>query len=213
MRHGGLEITNPCREANREYQSSVKVTMPLVEKIVSQTHELPDDFNMRSAQQAARSEREKVLKVSVDHIKNTVPRKVSRSLDLAGEKGASIWLSVVPMKEMGFNLKKREFRDAIKLRYDWPIDDIPRTCVCSEAFSVDHAMICKRGGFVIKRHNELRDIEAELLNMVCSDVQTEPVLQDITGEQLSRGTNRQSPGSKTGHSCTWILGKTTICLF
>ena len=62
VRHGGLGITNPCREANREYQSSVKVTMPLVEKIVSQTHELPDDFNVRSAQQAARSEREKVLK-------------------------------------------------------------------------------------------------------------------------------------------------------
>ena len=94
------------------------------------------------------------------------------------------------MKEMGFNLNKREFRDAIKLRYDWPIDDIPRTCVCSEAFSVDHAMICKRGGFVIQRHNELRNIEAELLNMVCSDVQTEPVLQYITGEQLSRGTNK-----------------------
>ena len=43
---------------------------------------------------------------------------------------------------------------------------------------------------MIQRHNELRDIEAELLNMVCSDVQTEPVLQDITGEQLSRGTNK-----------------------
>ena len=112
------------------------------------------------------------------------------------------------MKEVSFNLNKREFRDAIKLRYDWPIDDIPCTCVCSESFSVDHAMICKRGGFVIQLHNELRDIEAD---MVCSDVQTEPVLQDITGGQISRGTN--SLGSKTGHSCTWILGKTTICLF
>ena len=35
---------------------------------------------------------------------------------------------------------------------------------------------------MIQRHNELRDIEAELLNMVCNDVHTEPVLQDITGE-------------------------------
>ena len=43
---------------------------------------------------------------------------------------------------------------------------------------------------MIQRHNELRDIEAELRNMVCSDVQTEPVLQDITGEQLSRGANK-----------------------
>ena len=94
------------------------------------------------------------------------------------------------MKEMGFNLNKMELRDAIKLRYDCLIDDIPCTCVCGEAFSVDHAMICKRGGFVIQLHNGLHDIEAELLSLVCNDVQTEPVLQDITDEQLSRGTNK-----------------------
>ena len=51
-------------------------------------------------------------------------------------------------------------------------------------------MICKRGGFFTQRHNELRDLEAELLSMVCSDVETEPVLQDISGEQLGRGSNR-----------------------
>ena len=91
---------------------------------------------------------------------------------------------------MGFNLNKREFRDAIKLRYDWPVDDIPSTCVCGDIFTVDHAMICKRGGFVTQRHNELRDLEADLLSMVCSDVEIEPVLQDISGEQLGRGSNR-----------------------
>ena len=40
------------------------------------------------------------------------------------------------------------------------------------------------------RHNELRDLEAELLNIVCSNVQVEPVLQDISGEQLNEGSNR-----------------------
>jgi len=34
-------------------------------------------------------------------------------------------------------------------------------------------MICKRGGFIIQRHNELRDLEAELLKMVCYDVKVE----------------------------------------
>ena len=40
------------------------------------------------------------------------------------------------------------------------------------------------------RYNELRDLEAELLNMVCTGVEIEPVLQDISGEQLGRGSNR-----------------------
>ena len=59
-------------------------------------------------------------------------------LDLSSEKGSSVWLTVVPLHELGFNLNKREFRDAIKLRYDWPIEDIPTRCVCGDIFSVDH---------------------------------------------------------------------------
>ena len=54
------------------------------------------------------------------------------------------------------------------------------------AITIDHAVICMRGGFVIQRHNELRDLEAELLNMVCNDVATEPVLQDVEGEQFTQ---------------------------
>ena len=55
--------------------------------------------------------------------------------------------------------------------------------------------ICKRGGFITQRHNELRDLEADLLNMVCNDVETEPVLHNISGEQLSRGSNT-APGTR-----------------
>ena len=108
------------------------------------------------------------------------PRKTQRALDLAAEKGSSAWLTVLPLQYLGFNLNKREFRDAIKLRYDWPVEDIPSTCACGEA------LICKLGGFITQRHNELRDLEAEFLSMVCSDVEIEPVLQDISGEHLNR---------------------------
>ena len=91
-------------------------------------------------------------------------------LDLTAEKGTSVWLTVLPLRDMGFNLNKREFRDAMKLRYDWPVDDTRSTCVCGVVFTVDHAMICKR-------HNELRYMEAEFLKMVCTDdVEVEPIL-------------------------------------
>ena len=39
---GGLGLGNPSLEARREYASSVKVTKPLVEQIVSQSHQLPE---------------------------------------------------------------------------------------------------------------------------------------------------------------------------
>ena len=57
-------------------------------------------------------------------------------------------------------------------------------------FTVDHAMICQHEGLVIQRHNEIRDLQAELLDMVCNDVQVEPALQPITCEELARGTNQ-----------------------
>ena len=131
--------------------------------------------------------------ISVESVKTSLPRKTKRAVDLAVEKGSSNWLTVIPVKDMDFNLNKREFRDAIKLRYDWEITDNPSVYVCRYYFNVDHAIICRRGGFIIQRHNERRDIEAEMLNMVCNDVQVEPVLQEITGEVLTMQRYQQSP--------------------
>ena len=48
-----------------------------------------------------------------------------------------------------YNLTKKEFRDAIKLRYDWEITDTPLIWACGGQISVDHAMACGRGGFIV----------------------------------------------------------------
>ena len=80
-----------------------------------------------------------------------LPDKTQRAVDLACEKGASSWLTVIPFKDMDFDLNKWEFRDAVRLRYDWPIPDNPSVCVCGSMFTVDHAMICQHGGLVIQR--------------------------------------------------------------
>ena len=54
-------------------------------------------------------------------------------------------------------------------------------------------MSCKNNGFVTYRHNEIRDIlSAKLLSEVCKDVQTEPTLSMLTGDEFyQRTTNRQ----------------------
>ena len=96
-----------------------------------------------------RAERAKNLEERAVRLKEVATQKTRRALDLATEKGSSIWLTSLPLKEMGFNLNKREFRDGLSLRYGWPIVDIPSTCLCGEPFTIDHAMICMRGEFVI----------------------------------------------------------------
>ena len=102
-------------------------------------------------------------------------------------QGASNWLSVIPLAEHGFNLNKREFRDALSLRFNRSLRGLPSHCPCGQKFDVNHAMNCKRGGFIIMRHNDIRDFEANLLRKVCNDVEIEPRLQPVTGEELATG--------------------------
>ena len=103
---------------------------------------------------------------------------------------------------MDFDLNKLEFRDAVTLRYDWPIPDNLSVCVCGSMFTVDHAIICQCGGLVIQRHIEIRELQAKLLDMVCYDVQVEPSLQPVTDEELARGTN-QAPDARLDVHCRY----------
>ena len=112
---------------------------------------------------------------------SSLPTKAKRAVELATEKGSSNWLTVIPLKVLDYNLNKKEFIDTIKSRYDWEIKDTPMICACGVQFSVDHARVCQRGGFIIQRHKELRELEAEVLRMVCNDVEVEPILQELTG--------------------------------
>ena len=88
---------------------------PLVEQIVAQVHQLPEDSLKRFAQQEVKAERPKNLIKRAERLKRVAPQKTRRALDLATEKGPSMSLTSLPLKEMGFNLNKRECRDGLSL--------------------------------------------------------------------------------------------------
>ena len=194
---GGLGLINPSDSADAEYSASIWVSAPLVSKIEAQSHETPEEAEV---QRLVYTTRKDGLKEELEEVKAILPDKTQRAVDLACEKGASNWLTVIPLKDMDFDLNKQEFRDAPRLRYDRPIPDNPSICVCGSMFTVDHAMICQRGGLVIQRHNEICDLQAELLDMVCYDVQVEQALQPITGEEPARGTT-QAPDARLDVHC------------
>ena len=113
-------------------------------------------------------------------MKNSLPTKAKRAVELATGKGSSNWLTVIPLKELDYNLNKKEFRYVIKFRCDWEITDTPLICACGDQFSVDHGIVCQHGRLIIQRHiNEPRDLEPEVLRMVCNDVEVKPVLQEV----------------------------------
>ena len=121
-------------------------------------------------------EKEEALIEEHKEIIYLVNEHLRRSIELATEKGAGAWLTALPMHSYGYELNKQDFRDALCLRYGWKIPNTPSHCACNKKNTVDHMMNCKLGGFVIMRHNEVRDFEAELLRDVCKDVKIEPEL-------------------------------------
>ncbi len=93
-------------------------------------------------------------------------KKQKRSMTLAQEKGASSWLTSLPIEEYSFALHKGAFHDALALRYNWQPIRTPLLCGCGAKFSVEHILSCPKDGFPSLRHNEIRDLTANLLTEV-----------------------------------------------
>ena len=129
-------------------------------------------------------------------VRDQLPGSLKRAMDLAKEKGASSWLTSLPIEEFGFSLRKGAFRDTITLRYGWIPSNIPTHCVCGAAFTVQHVLSSPKGGFPTLRHNEIRDSTAKLMTEVCHDVSVEPHLHPLTGEALQGATAITTEGAR-----------------
>ena len=101
---------------------------------------------------------------------------LSEIIQHQSQKGASLWLTTLPVANFGFVMNSQEFHDALCLRYNLPLPSMPTFCACGKQNSVDHALSCMKGGYTIMRHNNVRDTEAALLQEVCKDVTIEPPL-------------------------------------
>ena len=109
-----------------------------------------------------------------EELYSQLPAELQRAVNLAKEKGASSWLTVLPLIEHGFSLHKLAFHDALVLRYGWTPSKQPMKCACECSFSVEHALSCAKGAFPTIRNNEIRDLTAHLITEVCNDVRIEP---------------------------------------
>ena len=69
-------------------------------------------------------------------------------------------------------------------------------CACGSPFSVQHVLSCPKGGYPSIRHNEIRDLTANLLTETCHGVAIEPTLQSVSSEQLNGATTNSQVGAR-----------------
>ena len=153
----GLSIINPETDAAQKFKDSERLCKPLIEKLLSSDADL---VGVARRQKRASTEIQKENKRRAERKKDVVLLSLdntpySRAFELANERGASILLATLPLEEHGFCQSKAAFRDALCLRYYWPLKDVPPHCVCGKTFSDEHCLSCPTGGFPAIRHNEV----------------------------------------------------------
>ena len=210
-RMGGMGIVNPTTICDLEYDLSKIATSKLATAIKNQQVELPENFEslVNEDKLEVKRQRAAFYKEQLDDLKEKASPESRRSMEVSMEKGASNWLTALPLTDHDYHLTKREFWDAVKLRYSWPLTNLPSRCVCGDQFSVEHGLKCLKGGFITQRHNELRDLTGDLLSEICKDVTLEPPLEPLTGELLKYKTAKAEDDAHPDVSARgfWVRGQ------
>ena len=97
---------------------------------------------------------------------------------------------------------KGEFVDACYIRYGWTLLDLPVTCACGTAFSLQHALDCRLGGLRIIQHNEVRDTIAQCMREAGhTAVELEPQLQPLSGEVFEYKSANKDDEARSDIKC------------
>ena len=84
--------------------------------------------------------------------------------------------------------------------------------VCGDLFNLQHALSCPKGGLVITRHNELRNLIAEILGKACKNVVIELLLTPLMREEVPKSSNASNQArADVSARGLWINGQTTFC--
>ena len=154
-----------------------------------QLQDLPNDDDVKQARSETLATMKERAAEKQTSLLSTQTPEMKRTIEQLSAPGASAWVGALPLRDQGFNINKSEFNDALCLRYDKPLKNLPSKCACEKPFTITHAMNCNRGGFVNSRHNSIRNFEAGLLKEICYDVQTEPPLQPVGARKFLPSVN------------------------
>ena len=193
---GGLGLINPSDSADAEYSASIRVSPPLVSKIEAQSHETPEEAEVQRLAHATRKEKDDGLKEEREKVNAMFPDKTQRDMDLAcliSTSGNFVMLLDFDMIGRYPIIRQYAFVGACLL-------------------TVDHAMICQRGGLVIQRHNEIRDLHASCVTWFVAMCKLNPHYNLLQAKSSPEGlTKRQLMNALT--STVGFLGATESCSF
>ena len=96
IRHGGLGIADPSLISSSSYQASIAVSLLITNLNVNRSLMRPLYNNQRGSLRFVKNNQE--ASVAKDEIYHNLPLSSQKLTDISCEKGASSWLSVIPLE-------------------------------------------------------------------------------------------------------------------
>ena len=98
------------------------------------------EITKESTNEVIKNQKKKLNDAKLQEVTNKTSCKTKlRLIEASTENGASIWLTVIPIKNVFF-LEKQAFWDAIRIRYDITLERLPTLCVCRDSSHLQHAL-------------------------------------------------------------------------
>ena len=189
-RMGGLGISLPHINCISAHANSLKVSAPLIRLIARQEldldpRELATQVKHLRAQIDESADKDQALKLQ--QLIERADDGMKFALKVSAEKGASSWVTATPLYDHGTVLHKGDFVDAVYMRYGWTLPDLPVRCGCQQAaFSLQHALDCKTGGYRTIQHNEVRDV-CSLARALSTRQPTRKMMREVTSKSMGFG--------------------------
>ena len=141
---GGMGIVIFADIAKTEYQNSRNITESLTKLHLEQTTEY--NINRDELAKLKYNIKKEKLQRNTERLQSLIidlPTNKIRLNKINQEKGASTWLSTLPLKEEGNSLSKQEFWDLVKIRYGWSLSRLPNIRSCVAKYDLQHSLSCK----------------------------------------------------------------------
>ncbi len=199
VKTGGIAIRNPVDTAVHVHEMSLRATSHLVTSMVDKDAHLNlEDHRecvVRWGQYGCTAHLGHEQKF-VDARGKNKPAVKPRDI-LAGSAG--LWLLVIPDRLNGNSLSVEEFRDNLRLRYNFLLLDMSQLCDgCGAPMTVEHALCCKVGGLVHTRDEDVADEWRHLCGCALSfgRVECEPQIYSSVSRQQRLEASSDAPTEK-----------------
>ena len=193
----GIGVPLPTTTADDRHLSSSRCTAVLVDSLIDDSPLCMGDHlaAMSEGRVKSRTSGTATAALSLEGVMQGMDPHTKRRTLRNKESGA--WISIQPTYINGLTLSKDEWRDGMRMRYGLELQHLQKKCDgCGCKFTIEHALKCKKGGLVVGRHNEVRDVAGSLAMQALSPnrVRDEPLI--IIGHDSTGST---APASATTH--------------